>query len=121
MPLDENDLEESFSRASGPGGQNVNKVSTKVQLTHVPTGLTVTEQGSRSQQTNRQVARERLEALISEKENEEKQKAVEATELARRRNSPKPRKLKRRILESKKRRSQLKKLRNKIRSSKQDD
>ena len=42
------DLEETFARSSGPGGQHVNKVSTAVTLRHLPSGTAVTVQDSRS-------------------------------------------------------------------------
>ncbi len=58
--LPEDELEETFARSSGPGGQHVNKVSTAVTLRHRPSGLSVTVQDSRSQMRNRQLARERL-------------------------------------------------------------
>jgi protein subunit release factor B len=56
----EDDLRETFIRSSGPGGQNVNKVSTCVQLIHVPTGLAVKCQKERSQAQNRFLARRLL-------------------------------------------------------------
>lgn len=62
----EEDLEESFIRSGGPGGQNVNKVSTCVVLRHQPSGLEVRCQRERSQALNRFLARQillkRLEA-----------------------------------------------------------
>lgn len=60
LKVREADLEESFVRASGPGGQNVNKVATCVVLRHRPTGLLVRCQASRQQALNRWLAREQL-------------------------------------------------------------
>ncbi|MDQ5986200.1 MAG: Peptide chain release factor 2 [Syntrophus sp. SKADARSKE-3] len=60
LGVSENDLRETFIRSSGPGGQNVNKVSTCVQLIHVPTGLAVKCQKERSQAQNRFLARRLL-------------------------------------------------------------
>lgn len=105
------DLEESFARASGPGGQHVNKVSTAVTLKHRPSGIAVTVQDSRSQARNRQLALERLlDALESQREKARQEKRAAAAK-ARRRRSPRPPSLKRKILESKRKRSNLKKLR----------
>ena len=58
--LREEDLQESFVRSTGPGGQHVNKTSTCVLLTHPSTGVTVKVQDSRSQALNRYHARKRL-------------------------------------------------------------
>ena len=58
--LREQDLQETFVRSGGPGGQHVNKTSTCVVLTHVPTGLCAKVQDSRSQALNRYHARKRL-------------------------------------------------------------
>src|SRR6476469_7009196 len=103
------DLEETFARSSGPGGQNVNKVATAVTLRYRPSGLSVTVQDSRSQATNRKLARERLLAAI-ERERERVRAAEQARrEKARRRNSPRPPAVKRRILEAKRKHSTLKK------------
>ena len=57
LGIREADLQESFVRSSGPGGQNVNKVSSCVYLVHKPTGLAVKCQESRSQAMNRFLAR----------------------------------------------------------------
>ncbi len=60
MNVREEDLQEKFVRASGPGGQKVNKTSSCVQLKHLPTGLLVRCQKERSQALNRFIARRRL-------------------------------------------------------------
>jgi protein subunit release factor B len=112
--VSETDLEESFARSSGPGGQNVNKVSTAVTLRHLPSGISVTVQDSRSQAVNRKLARERLlEALESARERQ-RMAEIAKREKERRRKSPRPAALKRKILESKRRRAELKKQRTKI-------
>ena len=60
LGIREEDLDESFVRSSGPGGQNVNKTSTAVLLVHRPTGITVKCQEARSQGLNRFRARRLL-------------------------------------------------------------
>ena len=60
----EHDLEESFIRSGGPGGQNVNKVSTCVVLRHRPSGIEVRCQQERSQALNRFLARRLLLARL---------------------------------------------------------
>ena len=109
--LPESELEETFARSSGPGGQNVNKVATAVTLRHRPSGLSVTVQDSRSQMRNRQLARERLLEAIERRATEALEKKRAAASKIRRRNSPRPPRLKKKILETKRKRSELKRLR----------
>ena len=75
LGIREEDLEESFIRSGGPGGQNVNKVASCVVLKHVPTGLVIKCQKDRSQAMNRYFARailvERLESQIRGRQSEQ--------------------------------------------------
>src|SRR4051812_9480807 len=111
QPFQESDLEEQFDRSSGPGGQNVNKVATKVTLRHIPTGITVTVQDTRSQAQNRELARERLVAALRDRKEQAKKEAIQKRELERRRKAPRPVGVKRRMVEEKRRRGKLKKAR----------
>ncbi|KAK2460603.1 hypothetical protein APHAL10511_007073 [Amanita phalloides] len=67
--LREEDLEESFVRGSGPGGQSINKTENNVQLLHKPTGTRVSCQETRSLSTNRKLARRLLLEKLDQHEN----------------------------------------------------
>ena len=71
LDLDPNDVKEMITTATGPGGQNVNKVSTAVHLIHQPTGVEVRMQDTKSQSQNRQKAWQLLKARLWEKQRAE--------------------------------------------------
>ncbi|PYK12317.1 MAG: peptide chain release factor-like protein [Verrucomicrobia bacterium] len=116
LGIGDSDLDEIFARSSGPGGQNVNKVATAVTLRHRPSGISVTVQDSRSQAVNRKLARERLLDAIESAREEQRMAEIAKREKERRRRSPRPAALKKKILELKRKRGDLKKQRARIES-----
>jgi len=116
LGVEERDLEESFIRSRGPGGQNVNKVSTCVVLRHRPSGLEVRCQQERSQALNRFLAR-RL--LLSRLEAERLGRlSAEAARIAklRRQKRKRGKRAKEKVLAAKRLRAEKKALRRPIRS-----
>jgi len=70
------DLEVSFAKSSGPGGQNVNKRDTAVRLTHLPTGVSVHVESERSQEANREKAEGMIKGKLAKILEEEKKESL---------------------------------------------
>ena len=113
LGLRREDLVEKFIRSAGKGGQNVNKTSTCVYLKHLPTGIEVKCQQERSQAMNRIAALGLLAQKIAQAALQVKQARKQAQEKERRRKRPRPARLKERILETKKKVAEKKRLRGK--------
>jgi protein subunit release factor B len=114
LNISEEDIEESFVRSGGKGGQHVNKTSTCVYLKHLPTGIEVKCQEERSQALNRYRARtllvKKIEQLIKGKESEE----IQRIEKIRRQKRKRSKRAKEKMLAEKKIVSEKKRLRSHV-------
>lgn len=114
LKIFQKDIKETFVRSSGPGGQNINKVSTCVILKHIPTEIQVKCQSERTQGLNRYRARYLLVAKIEKQRKAEKERAIQQVEKKKRQNRKRPKFLKERILQGKHKQSEKKSSRRKI-------
>lgn len=114
--IQESDLEESFVRSGGPGGQNVNKVSTCVVLKHRISGMVVKCQQERSQAMNRYYARlmlvQKLDQQLHQAQSQEARRIVKLRKQKRKRSK----RAKEKLLETKRFHSEKKQARQKMRS-----
>ncbi len=108
LGIEEDLLHEQFVRSAGAGGQNVNKRSTCVKLFDPKHNLRVECQKHRSQNQNRIGARELLCLALKQLRTKEEEERQQKQHRARARNRRRPASLKRKILESKRRRSKVK-------------
>ena len=108
LHLREEDLEESFIRGTGAGGQKINKTSSTVVLRHLLTGIEVRCQRERSQSQNRLLARLELCERLEARQAAARLEAQNEKEKLRRQNRLRPRSLKKKLVKSKRHRAGIK-------------
>jgi protein subunit release factor B len=114
LGVSESDMNETFVRSSGPGGQKVNKTSSCVHLLHIPTGLAVKCQRERSQSLNRHLARRLLLDKIERAQKGFVEEEKERIEKIRRQKRKRSKRAKEKILTDKHHQTGKKVLRGKI-------
>lgn len=115
LQLHDQDLTEKFIIGSGKGGQKLHKTASTVYLKHIPSGIEVKCQDSRSREDNRYFARARLCEKLHVLVNEEKSQEQQQIEKLKRQKQRRSRRAQRKILEEKSKQSQVKILRQKPR------
>ena len=111
LRLDPLEVEESFVRGSGAGGQKINKTSSAVQLRHRPTGIEVRSQDYRERPVNRLIAWKRLIRKLEEKALGRESAAAKKAFKLRKQKATRSRKAKRKMLADKRHRGEIKEAR----------
>ena len=114
LGLPPEEVRESFARSGGKGGQNVNKVETSVILRHSKSGIVVRVSDTRSQARNRELAWKRLATACKKQQDERLKERKQALQKEIRKKRRKPRRVREKILDSKKRRGETKRLRGRV-------